>query len=67
MRVVGYLSRWDFILCHCIGRRVLNRGCDGETALSREVRVEAIHSSALTVFKGLRWPPWRQQRAGSLQ
>jgi hypothetical protein len=44
MRVAGYLSRWDFILGYCVGRRVLHLGCVGETELSSEVKVEAFRS-----------------------
>jgi ubiquinone/menaquinone biosynthesis C-methylase UbiE len=44
MRVAGYLSRWDFILDHCVGRRVLHLGCVGETDVSPEVKIEAFRS-----------------------
>jgi hypothetical protein len=49
MRVAGHLSRWDLISCHCVGRRVLDARCvgDGETGLSREIKVEAIRSKHL--------------------
>jgi SAM-dependent methyltransferase len=44
MRVAGYLSRWDFILDHCLGRRVLHLGCVGETDDIPDVKVKAFRS-----------------------
>jgi len=41
MSVLGYCSRWSFILNRCRGRRVLHLGCIGETDTSPEEKLNA--------------------------